>query len=153
MPSYLPVMQYAEDRELRATMYRAYATRAAELGPTELDNTPLIRKVLELRQEEARMLGYANFAEVSLVPKMAESVPQVLAFLRDLATKAKPFAEKDIAELRTFAKSDLGLDTLEPWDVGFASEKLLQARYAFSEQEVKRYCTEDRVLGGLFPVG
>ncbi|MBP8214998.1 MAG: M3 family metallopeptidase, partial [Propionivibrio sp.] len=152
MPSYLPVMQYAEDRELRATMYRAYATRAAELGPTELDNTPLIRKVLELRQEEARMLGYANFAEVSLVPKMAESVPQVLAFLRDLATKAKPFAEKDIAELRTFAKSDLGLDTLEPWDVGFASEKLLQARYAFSEQEVKRYFTEDRVLGGLFHV-
>ncbi len=152
MPSYLPVMQYAEDRELRATMYRAYATRAAEFGPTELDNTPLITKILELRQEEARMLGYGNFAEVSLVPKMAESVPQVLAFLRDLATKAKPFAEKDIAELRGFAKEELGLDTLEPWDVGFASEKLLQARYAFSEQEVKRYFTEDKVLGGLFRV-
>ena len=152
MPSYLPVMQYAEDRELRATMYRAYATRAAEFGPTELDNTPLIRKILELRQEEARMLGHGNFAEVSLVPKMAESVPQVLAFLRDLAVKAKPFAEKDIAELRAFASSELGLDTLEPWDVGFASEKLLQARYAFSEQEVKRYFTEDRVLGGLFHV-
>jgi oligopeptidase A len=152
MPSYLPVMQYAEDRELRATMYRAYATRAAEFGPTELDNTPLITKILELRQEEARMLGYGNFAEVSLVPKMAESVPQVLAFLRDLATKAKPFAEKDIAELRAFAKEELGLDTLEPWDVGFASEKLLQARYAFSEQEVKRYFTEDKVLGGLFRV-
>ena len=152
MPSYLPVMQYAEDRELRATMYRAYATRAAEFGPTELDNTPLITKILELRQEEARMLGYGNFAEVSLVPKMAESVPQVLAFLRDLATKAKPFAEKDIAELRAFAKEELRLDTLEPWDVGFASEKLLQARYAFSEQEVKRYFTEDKVLGGLFRV-
>ncbi len=152
MPSYLPVMQYAEDRELRATMYRAYATRAAEFGPTELDNTPLITKILELRQEEARMLGYGNFAEVSLVPKMAESVPQVLAFLRDLATKAKPFAEKDIAELRAFAKEELKLDTLEPWDVGFASEKLLQARYAFSEQEVKRYFTEDKVLGGLFRV-
>jgi len=152
MPSYLPVMQYAEDRELRAAMYRAYATRAAEFGPAELDNTPLITKILELRQEEARMLGYANFAEVSLVPKMAESVPQVLAFLRDLATKAKPFAEKDIAELREFSKSELGLETLEPWDVGFASEKLLQARYAFSEQEVKRYFTEDMVLGGLFRV-
>ena len=152
MPSYLPVMQYAEDRELRATMYRAYATRAAEFGPTELDNTPLITKILELRQEEARMLGYGNFAEVSLVPKMAESVPQVLAFLRDLATKAKPFAEKDIAELRAFATEELKLDTLEPWDVGFASEKLLQARYAFSEQEVKRYFTEDKVLGGLFRV-
>ena len=152
MPSYLPVMQYAEDRELRATMYRAYATRAAEFGPTELDNTPLITKILELRQEEARMLGYGNFAEVSLVPKMAESVPQVLAFLRDLATKAKPFAEKDITELRAFAKEELKLNTLEPWDVGFASEKLLQARYAFSEQEVKRYFTEDKVLGGLFRV-
>lgn len=152
MPSYLPVMQYAEDRELRAAMYRAYATRAAEFGPTELDNTPLIRKILELRQEEAGMLGYGNFAEVSLVPKMAESVPQVLAFLRDLATKAKPFAEKDIAELRAFARDELGLDALEPWDVGFASEKLLQARYAFSEQEVKRYFTEDKVLGGLFLV-
>ena len=152
MPSYLPVMQYAENRELRAAMYRAYATRAAEFGPTELDNTPLIRKILELRQEESRMLGYANYAEVSLVPKMAEAVPQVLVFLRDLAVKAKPFAEKDIAELREFAKQELGLQTLEPWDVGFASEKLLQARYAFSEQEVKRYFTEEKVLGGLFHV-
>ena len=152
MPSYLPVMQYAENRDLRAAMYRAYATRAAEFGPTELDNTPLIRRILELRREESQMLGYDNYAEVSLVPKMAESVPQVLAFLRDLAVKAKPFAHKDIAELREFAKQNLGLDTLEPWDVGFASEKLLQARYAFSEQEVKRYFTEDKVLGGLFHV-
>jgi len=152
MPSYLPVMQYAENRELRAAMYRAYATRAAEFGPAELDNTPLIRKILELRREESQMLGYNNFAEVSLVPKMAESVPQVLAFLRDLASKAKPFAEKDIAELRDFAKQELALDALEPWDIGFASEKLLQARYAFSEQEVKRYFTEDKVLGGLFHV-
>ncbi|MBP8214294.1 MAG: M3 family metallopeptidase [Propionivibrio sp.] len=152
MPSYLPVMQYAESRDLRAAMYRAYATRAAEFGPTELDNTPLIRRILELRREESQMLGYDNYAEVSLVPKMAESVPQVLAFLRDLAVKAKPFAHKDIAELREFAKQNLGLDTLEPWDVGFASEKLLQARYAFSEQEVKRYFTEDKVLGGLFHV-
>ncbi|MBP6710066.1 MAG: M3 family metallopeptidase [Propionivibrio sp.] len=152
MPSYLPVMQYGESRELRATMYRAYATRASEFGPAELDNTPLIRRILELRREESRMLGYDNYAEVSLVPKMAESVPQVLAFLRDLAVKAKPFAEKDIAELREFSKQELGLETLEPWDVGFASEKLLQARYAFSEQEVKRYFTEDKVLGGLFHV-
>jgi len=152
MPSYLPVMQYAENRELRAAMYRAYATRAAEFGPSELDNTPLIRRILELRREESQMLGYANYAEVSLVPKMAESVPQVLAFLRDLAVKAKPFAHKDVAELREFARQELGLETLEPWDVGFASEKLLQARYAFSEQEVKRYFTEDKVLAGLFHV-
>jgi len=152
MPSYLPVMQYADSRRLRATMYRAYATRASEFGPSELDNTPLIRRILELRLEESQLLGYANYAEVSLVPKMAESVSQVLAFLRDLATKAKPFAEKDMAELRTFVRAELGLETLDPWDIGYASEKLLQARYAFSEQEVKQYFTEPKVLAGLFHV-
>jgi len=152
MPSYLPVMQYADSRRLRSVMYRAYATRAAEFGPAELDNTPLIQRILELRREEANLLGYYNFAEVSLVPKMAESVEQVLAFLHDLAAKAKPFAEKDVAELRDFARQALGLETLESWDVGYASEKLLQARYAFSEQEVKQYFTEDKVLAGLFHV-
>ena len=152
MPSYLPVMQYANSRRLRAALYRAYATRAAEFGPTEFDNSPLILRILELRREEAQLLGYNNFAEVSLVPKMAESVPQVLAFLRDLAVKAKPFAQKDIAELREFARQELALETLEPWDVGYASEKLLQARYAFSEQEVKQYFTENTVLAGLFHV-
>ncbi|MFZ4534716.1 M3 family metallopeptidase [Propionivibrio sp.] len=152
MPSYLPVMQYADSRRLRAVMYRAYATRSSEFGPAELDNTPLIRRILELRREEAQLLGYNNFAEVSLVPKMAESVPQVLSFLRDLAAKAKPFAQKDIAELREFARQELGLETLEPWDIGYASEKLLQARYAFSEQEVKQYFTEEKVLAGLFHV-
>lgn len=152
MPSYLPVMQYADSRRLRAALYRAYATRAAEFGPAELDNTPLIQRILELRREEAQLLGYAHYAELSLVPKMAESVPQVLAFLRDLAVKAKPFAQKDIAELREFARSELALEILEPWDVGYASEKLLQARYAFSEQEVKQYFTEAKVLAGLFKV-
>ena len=152
MPSYLPVMQYADSRRLRAALYRAYATRAAEFGPPELDNTSLIQRILELRREEAQLLGYPNYAELSLVPKMAESVPQVLAFLRDLAVKAKPFAQKDIAELREFARSTLALDTLESWDVGYASEKLLQARYAFSEQEVKQYFTEAKVLAGLFKV-
>ena len=152
MPSYLPVMQYADSRRLRAVMYRAYATRAAEFGPSELDNTPLIRRILELRREQAQLLGYHNAAEVSLVPKMAESVPQVLTFLRDLALKARPFALKDISELREFARQELGLETLESWDIGYASEKLLQARYAFSEQEVKQYFTEDKVLAGLFQV-
>jgi oligopeptidase A len=152
MPSYLPVMQYADSRRLRAAMYRAYATRAAEFGPGELDNTPLIRRILELRREQAQLLGYHNAAEVSLVPKMAESVPQVLAFLRDLAIKARPFARKDISELREFARQELGLETLESWDVGYASEKLLQVRYAFSEQEVKQYFTEEKVLAGLFHV-
>ena len=152
MPSYLPVMQYAESRRLRAAMYRANAIRAAEFGPTEFDNTPLIRRILELRREEAQLLGYNNFAEVSLVRKMAESVPQVLSFLRDLAVKARPFAQKDIAELREFARRELALETLEAWDVSYASEKLLQARYAFSEQEVKQYFTEPKVLYGLFQV-
>jgi oligopeptidase A len=152
MPSYWPVLQFADSRRLRAALYRASATRASEFGPAELDNTPLIRRILELRQEEARMLGYRNFAEVSLVPKMAESVDQVLGFLHDLARKAKPFAEKDVAELRDFARRELGLDVLEPWDMGYASEKLRQARYAFSEQDVKPYFTEPKVLAGLFRV-
>ncbi|WP_291982744.1 M3 family metallopeptidase [Candidatus Accumulibacter sp. ACC005] len=152
MPSYLPVMQYADSRRLRAVMYRAYATRAAEFGAAEFDNTPLIGQILRLRREEAQMLGYASFAEVSLVPKMADSVPQVLAFLRDMAIKARPFAERDIADLRAFARSELQLQDIEPWDVGYVSEKLLQERYAFSEQEVKQYFTEDKVLSGLFEV-
>ena len=155
-PSYGPVMQYADNRDLRARMYRAYATRAAEFqdgaSKAEWDNTPLIKRILQLRAEDAHMLGYANFAEVSLVAKMAESPAQVLAFLRELAVKAKPFAERDIAELRAFAKDELGLAPLLPWDVAYVSEKLLQARYAFSEQEVKQYFTEPAVLGGLFRV-
>ena len=150
MPSYLPVLQYADSRRLRETLYRASATRASEFGPEALDNAPLIRQILALRHEEAGLLGYANFAEVSLVPKMAESVAQVRAFLDDLARKAKPFAEQDIAALRAYARETLKLETLEPWDVAYVSEKLLQARYAFSEQEVKQYFTEPKVLAGLF---
>jgi oligopeptidase A len=155
-PSYGPVMQYAENRELRARMYRAYATRAAEFADgsskPEWDNTPVIQRMLELRQEDSKMLGFNNFAEVSLVPKMAETPAQVLAFLRELAAKAKPFAEKDITELRAFAKDELGIADFQPWDAAYASEKLLQKRYAFSEQEVKQYFTEPKVLGGLFKV-
>ena len=150
MPSYLPVLQYADSRRLRETLYRASATRASEFGPEALDNAPLIRQILALRHEEAGLLGYASFAEVSLVPKMAESVAQVRAFLDDLARKAKPFAEQDIAALRAYARETLKLETLEPWDVAYVSEKLLQARYAFSEQEVKQYFTEPKVLAGLF---
>ncbi|HMV20969.1 MAG TPA: M3 family metallopeptidase [Rhodocyclaceae bacterium] len=155
-PSYGPVMQYADDRDFRARLYRAYATRAAEFhegsSKPEWDNTPVMRRMLELRLEDARLLGYDTFAEVSLVPKMAESPAQVLAFLRELAVKAKPFAQRDFAELSDFARDTLGLSPLEPWDVAYASEKLLQARYAFSEQEVKQYFTEPAVLAGLFRV-
>jgi len=151
-PSYQPVMQYADDRALRARMYRAYATRASDLGSSDLDNSPLIDKILRLRAEEAGLLGYSNFAEVSLVPKMAESPPQVAAFLREIAAKARPFAEQDIAELRDFARDELALAGLESWDLAWASEKLKQARYAFSDEEVKRYLPEPQVLAGLFRI-
>ncbi len=151
-PSYMPVLQYADDRDLRARMYRASATRASELGKPEWDNTSLIDKILALRAEEARILGYANFAEVSLAPKMADTPDQVAAFLLDLATKAKPFGKRDVAELREFARSQLGLDALESWDMGYASEKLRQERYAFSDEDVKQYFPEHKVLAGLFRV-
>jgi len=151
-PSYIPVMQYAEDRELRARMYRAYATRASEFGKPEWDNGPLITRLLQLRAEEAALLGYDNYAQVSLVPKMAESTTQVAAFLHELAAKAKPFAERDVAELREFARGELGMDKLESWDIAWVSEKLKQARYAFSDEEVKQYFPEHNVMAGLFRV-
>jgi len=150
MPSYLPVLQYAEDRALREAMYRASATRASEFGSVALDNTPVIARLLPLRREAARMLGYASYAELSLVPKMADSPAQVLEFLDDLARRARPHAERDLAELREFARAELGLDPLEAWDIPFASERLREKRYAFSDQEVKRYFPEDAVLTGLF---
>jgi len=152
MPSYLPVMQYANDRALREAMYRENATRAAEFGKPDWDNTPLIRSLLRLRREEAQLLGYANFAEVSLIPKMASSPAEVIAFLEDLARRARPQAERDAAELRAFARDKLGIDRLEAWDLAYAAEKLRLERYAFSDQEVKQYFPEDAVLAGLFRV-
>src|SRR5690606_29308218 len=152
MPSYLPVMQYADNRALREKLYHAYVTRASEFGPAELDNTPLIAEILKLRREAARLLGYDNHAEVSLVPKMAETPQQVLDFLDDLADKALPFARKDYAELKAFAAQELGLHDLQSWDVAYVSEKLRVQRYAFSEQEVKQYFPEHKVLEGLFRV-
>ena len=151
-PSYLPFMQYAEQRELREKMYLAYATRASEFGKPEHDNTPLIMQILRLHHEAAQLLGYANHAEVSLVPKMARTPQQVLDFLNDLAAKALPFARKDYAELREFAAAELGLAQLEAWDLAYASEKLRAARYAFSDQEVKQYFPEAMVLQGMFRV-
>lgn len=155
-PSYLPVMQYASHRPLRAQMYRAYAVRASEFSDCaskpEWNNAALINEILKLRAEMAQMLGYQSYAEVSLVPKMAENVPQVLAFLRDLAQRAKPHGEADLKELKAFAKTELGFDTVEPWDIAYISEKLKQARYSFSDDEVKQYFPEPKVLGGLFSV-
>jgi oligopeptidase A len=152
-PSYFPVMQYGRHRALRERLYRAYVTRASELGDKpELDNTPLMAELLKLRQEEARLLGYNTYAEMSLVPKMADSPEQVTAFLRDLAVKARPSAERDLAEVRAFAAQELGLPQLEAWDLPYASERLKEARYAFSDQEVKQYFTEPKVLDGLFRI-
>src|SRR5687768_5731705 len=122
MPSYLPVMQYADDRKLRETMYHASSTRASEFGKPEWDNAPLIARIVPLRREMARLLGYDDFAEVSLVPKMAESSSQVLAFLDDLARRARPFAEGDVEELREFSKKELSIPDLQAWDVAYASE-------------------------------
>src|SRR5690606_19915041 len=115
-----------------------------------LDNAPVIDELLALRQEESRLLGYRNYAEVSLVPKMADSPEQVIGFLRDLAARARPFAERDLAELREFAAAKLDMASLEPWDLAWASEKLKEARYAFSDQQVKQYFQLPRVLDGLF---
>jgi oligopeptidase A len=176
-PCFVPVMQYAEHRGLREIMYRGFVTRASEEfaaafdakaafearvngGPAaaappaaELagwDNTPLIARILELRREAARLLGYASPAEVSLVPKMARVPGQVLEFLNGLAAKARPYAKRDWAELTAFAAEALGLAAVEAWDIAFASEKLRQARYAFSDREVKQYFPEPKVLEGMF---
>jgi oligopeptidase A len=149
-PSFVPVLQYADDRALRETMYRESVTRASEFGRKEWDNTPLIARIVGLRRELAGLLGYPNYAEVSLEPKMAESPAQVLAFLDDLAGRARPFGEHDAAELRAFARDELGLGDLQAWDIAYASEKLRAKRYSFSDQEVKQYFPEDVVLSGLF---
>lgn len=157
MPSYLPAMQYAENRELRAQLYRAYVTRASELETiagekAERDNMPLIERILRLREEEAKLLGYDCYAQVSLAPKMAETPQQVLDFLNELADKARPYAEKDLTELRAFAAEKLNLAELAAWDIVYVSEKLRVERYAFSDQEVKQYFPEDKVLAGMFAV-
>ena len=174
-PSHGPVMQYADNRALREKMYRASGTRASDLMPdgtkrqaehpqgvgrdckaaeaattTLWDNTKLMDEIVKLRGEEAHLLGFANYGELSLASKMANSPQQVVEFMRELAQRARPFAEKDLSELREFARTILGINDLQSWDVGYASEKLREQRYAFSEQEVKQYFPEDAVLPGMF---
>jgi len=158
-PSYYPVMQYSENRALRRLMYEAYVTRASELAPQygkgklDWDNTKNMLEQLRLRDEEARMLGFKNYAALSLAPKMANSVEEVDSFLTNFAQKAKPFALKDWQELSEFAKTELSItDGLEPWDIAFASERLKQERYSFSENELKQYFPLPKVLDGLFQV-
>ncbi|MEY4862063.1 MAG: hypothetical protein RLZ51_158 [Pseudomonadota bacterium] len=150
-PSYFPVMQYAEDRALRESMYRAYVTRASELGPNaDQDNGAVIASTLALRAEEASLLGHGSYAEVSLAAKMAESPAAVMEFLRGLAARARPSAQRDMDQLRAYAARELGIETLQAWDLAWASEKLKESLYSFSDNEVKQYFQLPRVLQGLF---
>ncbi|WP_043517307.1 M3 family metallopeptidase [Achromobacter arsenitoxydans] len=152
MPCYLPVMQYAQDRSLREALYRGYGTVASEQGEAKFDNSPLIEELLALRAEESGLLGLGTFAALRLQTRMARDAREVTEFLRDLAGRAKPYAQRDLAELTAYATGELGLDSLQPWDVAYASERLRESRYAYSEDEVKQYFTEPRVLAGLFDV-
>ena len=152
-PCYIPVMQYAAFRPLRERLYRAYATRASDLGADpKWDNSGNIRRILELRAESASLLGYRNYAEVSLATKMATSPAEVIGFLEDMAIKSRPFAKKDWQELTEYARSELNMAEVEAWDVAYVSEKLREQRYAFSDNEVKQYFPEPQVLAGLFRV-
>ncbi|MFZ9346680.1 MAG: M3 family metallopeptidase, partial [Burkholderiaceae bacterium] len=153
-PSTGPILQFAKDRALREEVYRKQAVRASEIATEGAlhDNGPVMGEILQLRQAQAQLLGYANAADVSLAPKMADTPQQVIDFLMDLASKARPAAENDLAELRAFAAAELGISSLQAWDVGFASEQLRQKRYAFSEDQVRQYFPLPRVLQGLFRV-
>ena len=151
VPHYLAVMQYAENRHLRETLYHAYVTRASEFDfDGKFNNNDVMKRIVKLRAQEASLLGYQNYGEVSLATKMAQTPQEVVAFLRDLATKSLPQAKADMAEVKAFAKEKLGIDDPQSWDLPYASEKLRQARYAYSDQEVKQYFTLPAVFKGLF---
>ncbi|MDH4133994.1 MAG: oligopeptidase A, partial [Gammaproteobacteria bacterium] len=154
MPSYLPVMMYADSRALRRELYEASSTRASELGPHagRWDNAPVMQRILQLRAEKAGLLGFANFAALSVETKMAESTAEVLGFLNDLVARSRPAAQKEFAELRAFAAERFGVTELEAWDIPYYSEKLRQERYAFSEEDLRPYFPEPQVLAGLFDV-
>ncbi len=153
-PSYYPVMTYADDRALRQELYEAYSTRASECGPHggQWDNTEVMEQILKLRHEQALLLGFNNFAERSLARKMARSTDEVLAFLNDLARRARPQAEQELQELRNFARNEYGVTELEAWDIGYYAEKLRQFRYDISQEELKPYFPETRVVPGMFAV-
>ncbi|SBS29615.1 Oligopeptidase A [Marinomonas aquimarina] len=151
IPSYLPVMSYADSQELRKEMYTAYATRASELSSEgKFDNAPLIDEILALRHEMAQILGFEDYAELSVATKMAESGQQVVDFLNDLAVKSKPSAESDLADLKAFAKEEHGVEELNSWDVGYYAEKLREKKYAISQEVLRPYFPINKVLSGLF---
>lgn len=151
-PSYHGVMTYADDRALRQEVYEAYSSRASDQGPHagQWNNGPLMEEILALRHEAAQLLGFANYAERSLATKMASSTAAVLDFLRDLARRARPQAERELRELTDFARETQGIDGLKSWDVGYFSEKLRQQRYALSQEELRPYFPAPRVVAGLF---
>ena len=150
-PSYIAVMTYANNRQLREELYQAYTTRASELGTNpEWDNTQVMQDILQLRREEAQLLGYATYADLSLATKMAENPQAVLTFLEDLAQRSKPFAEQEFAEIQAFAREHYDLEQVKVWDVPYISEKIKQARFDFSEEDLKLYFPADRVIEGLF---
>ena len=151
VPHYLAVLQYAQNRKLRETLYHAYVTRASEFDfEGKFNNNDVMRRIVQLREEEAKLLGYKNYGEVSLATKMADSPEQVVSFLRDLAHKSLPQAKADMTEVKTFAKEKLGIEDPHSWDLPYASEKLREAQYSFSDQEVKQYFTLPAVFNGLF---
>ncbi|MDO6673672.1 oligopeptidase A [Cobetia amphilecti] len=153
-PSFFPVLSYADNRELREEVYTAFVTRASEKGPNagEFDNGPVIEEILALRQELAALIGFDDYASLSLATKMADSPAQVIAFLDDLATRAVPQAREEFNELAAYATESLGIDDLQPWDVGYASEKLRESRYAINQEQLRPYFPAPQAIDGLFEV-
>lgn len=154
MPSYLPVMTYADNRELRKEMSEAYGTRASELGPNggKWDNSDVMAEILALRYELAQLLGFKNYAEKSLATKMAENPAQVLAFLNDLAERAHHQGEQEVAQLAAFAKEQYGVDKLEPWDMAYFADKQKQHLFAISDEQLRPYFPEEKAISGLLEV-
>jgi oligopeptidase A len=154
IPCYIAVVSYAEDQNLREEMYTAYATRASDQGPhaNQFDNSALIDEILDLKQELAQLLDFDSYADLSLVTKMAESTTQVVDFLEQLAKRSKPQAQKELDELKAFAQSEYGVEAIQPWDISFYSEKLRQHRYAISQEALRPYFPEDKVLSGLYSI-
>ena len=153
-PLYIPFMMYADHRDYRRKMYEAFTTRASDQGPTkpQWDNSQLMVEILNLRQEKAKMLGFKNYADYSVVVKMATSPDQVVDFLNDLAEKSKPFAAEELAQLQLFADKEFAVTALQAWDLAYYSEKLRQQRYEFTQEEVRPYFPVEHVLKGMFDV-
>ena len=154
MPSYIPVMMYCDNRDLRYEMYHAYTTRASDQGPNahKWDNTENIKQILALRHELAQLLGFDSYAHISLATKMADRPEQVLAFLNDLAEKAKPQGEEELIQLKRYAYEYFGASDIKPWDISYYSEKQKQFLYTINDEELRPYFPEEKVISGLFEV-